>query len=152
MENLAVTIPDANLAAAIRDALRLGPTDPILQNKLEKLEHLEDKGSASGVISDLTGLEKATGLNTLELHWNRIIDITPLAKLRNLTGLYLNRNNIYLDVDNQIGVSDITPLTELTQLTHLHLVDNIVSDIMVIYMHIIIYMDKESVIYYDRID
>ena len=39
----AVTIPDVNLAAAVREALGLGPTDPIPQMALEKLENLDAK-------------------------------------------------------------------------------------------------------------
>ena len=44
MNNTYVTIPDINLAAAIRDALSLGPTDPIPQNQFEGLEELYADG------------------------------------------------------------------------------------------------------------
>ena len=45
MENLTVTIPDFNLAAAVQEALGLGSSDPIPQKKLEELEklHAEEK-------------------------------------------------------------------------------------------------------------
>lgn len=104
--NRGVEIPDANLAAAVRKTLKLNPTDLIPQKKLEELEHLVPKrnaGGKRGKIFDLTGLEKATGLNTLELHFDghRISDITPLAKLKKLKGLNLNRHIIFLDVDNK---------------------------------------------------
>ena len=71
----AVTIPDANLDIAVREALGLDLTDPIPQNKLEELESLDvtEKG-----IKDLTGIEKAIGLKTLKLTDNQISDITPL--------------------------------------------------------------------------
>ncbi len=41
--NKDVTISDPNLAAAVQDALGLGPTAPIPQKKLEELEHLDNK-------------------------------------------------------------------------------------------------------------
>ena len=103
MENLTVTIPDSNLAAAVQKALDLGPTDPIPQDKLEELEklHAEEKG-----IKDLKGLEKAIGLKVLELQKNQISDIKPISGLTQLT---------YVEFwDNQI--SDITPIAGLTQL------------------------------------
>ena len=65
----AVTIPDGNLAAAVREALGLGATDPIPQTALEKLERLDAKEKG---IKDLTGLEQATGLKILELQKNQI--------------------------------------------------------------------------------
>ena len=87
----AVTIPDGNLAAAVREALGLGATDPIPQTALEELEHLDAKEKG---IKDLTGLKKATGLKILELQKNQIQDITPLADLTNLVELHLTDNQI----------------------------------------------------------
>ena len=65
----AVTIPDANLAEAVREALDLGQTEPIPQKELEKLENLDAKAKG---IKDLTGLEKATGLIILQLRKNQV--------------------------------------------------------------------------------
>ena len=98
----AVTIPDINLANAVRKALDLGPTDPIPQKELEELEQLI---ASQKSISDLTGLEEATGLMTLTLSGNQISDITPIAFLPHLTELNLTRNQI----------SDLTPLAFLPQ-------------------------------------
>ena len=56
-----MAIPDANLAAAVREALGLGPTDPISQKKFEVLESLN---ADNRDVKDLTGLEKAIGLTT----------------------------------------------------------------------------------------
>ena len=50
-----VTIPDANLAAVVREALDLAPTDAIPRKKLEVLPQLD---ADSRNIRDLTGLEK----------------------------------------------------------------------------------------------
>ena len=112
-----VTIPDANLAAAIRKTLGLGPTDPIPQKKLEELEQLHANEKE---IRDLTGLEKATGLKRLGLDRNRISDLTALTNLTQLTSLSLDDNNI----------NDITPLTGLTKLKYVRtIMNNQVRDI-----------------------
>ena len=111
-----VTIPDANLAAAIRKTLGLGPTDPIPQKKLEELEQLRADRKE---IRDLTGLEKAIGLKRLDLNSNLISDLTPLTNLTQLTSLLLTENHI----------NDITPLTGLTKLKLLEIVNNQVRDI-----------------------
>ena len=101
---------------------------------------------SAGTVSDLTGLEFATNLKTLDLSWNNISDISPLAKLVNLTSLDLSDNNIsdisplaklvkletlYLG-DGFLGgnnISDISPLANLVNLTALYLFDNDISDI-----------------------
>ena len=61
MNNFAGKIPDTDLTTTVREALGLDSSDPILQKELEKLEHLDANNKG---ISDLTGLEKATGLTT----------------------------------------------------------------------------------------
>ena len=70
-------------------------------------------------VRDLTGLEHATQLTTLDLSSNQISDITPLGSLTRLTELDLSSNQI----------SDITPLARLTQLTELDLNDNQIRDV-----------------------
>ena len=45
-------------------------------------------------IADLTGLEKATGLERLDLGDNAIVTLTPLQNLRELTTLDLADNDI----------------------------------------------------------
>ena len=54
-----VTIPDANLREAIRDALGLPPGAAITSDAMLKLTELLTWGS----VTDLTGLEYATNLN-----------------------------------------------------------------------------------------
>ena len=110
-----VSIPDANLEAAIRSALAI-PTGDITDADMATLVSLD--ASASGV-ADLTGLEFATGLQSLNLSGNQITDVTPLAGLTQLTDLNLS--------GNQIG--DVTPLAGLTQLTALNLSGNQISDV-----------------------
>ena len=138
-----VTIPDANLAAVVRDALGLDPSAPIPKKKLETLETLR---ALKKNIGDLTGLEKATGLKTLiirgDYSQNQIKDITPLAGLTQLTELSLSENRITdikplaglaqlkkLRLNNNGLIRDITPLGGLRQLTQLSLYNNLIRDI-----------------------
>ena len=53
----AVTIPDVNLAATLRDAIGLNENESITEEKLQELESLD---ATKKDIKDLTGLEKAT--------------------------------------------------------------------------------------------
>ena len=110
-----VDIPDTNLRAAIRRALRK-VSGAITRAEMATLKILEAPDSD---ISDLTGLEFATGLTSLNLSVNIISDITPLSGLTNLTSLNLSVNII----------SDITPLSGLTNLTSLNLSVNAITDI-----------------------
>ena len=111
-----VGIPDANLRAAIGDALNKVPDTPIAPAEIATLPRLE---APNANISDLTGLEGATNLTHLRLHRNAISDISPVAELTNLTVLEINDNNI----------SDTSPLANLINLRHLELPNNNVSDI-----------------------
>ncbi len=121
-----VSIPDANLAAAIRDALGKLPSGaPITSHAMLNLTSLSAPGSG---ITDLTGLEYARNLTGLNLgsDWvdgeysiNPISDLRALAALTQLTWLYLNWT----------AVSDVAPLAKLTQLTELYLPGTAVSDV-----------------------
>ncbi len=71
-----VSIPDANLAAVVREALDLTPADAISQLDMLRLSGLE---ASRRQITDLTGLEHAVNLKGLSLGENQIRDITPLA-------------------------------------------------------------------------
>ena len=133
-----VNIPDPNLAAAIRAELGVGT---LTTHNLLKLRNLRAEGYE---IEDLTGLEHAHNLYTLQLSDNNISDISPLAELKNaqdLRSLTLSHNNIsdlsplagltqvgYLHLDNN-NISDISPLAELKKLDYLHLDNNNISDI-----------------------
>ena len=110
-----VSIPDPNLAAALRKALGLNGNARIFERYLRSLTELDARNSQ---IKNLTGLEHATRLRSLELRENQITDIRPLANLKSLQKLILDDNN----------VSDINPLANLTQLTWLLLGNNPISD------------------------
>ena len=111
-----VTIPDANLHAAIETALRKTSGASISRAEMASLTRLEAPDS---YIRDLTGLEFATGLISLNLSNNSISDLTPLSGLTSLTSLILSDNVI----------SDLTPLSGLTSLTSLILSDNVILDL-----------------------
>ena len=111
-----VTIPDANLRAAIEAALDKASGAPITEAELKALTLLE---ATNRDIRDLTGLEAATNLTQLRLRGNDITDITPLAGLTNLTELNLRFNKI----------EEMTPLASLTNLTWLDLNFNAIEDI-----------------------
>ena len=86
-----VDIPDANLRAAIAEALHKAPGDAITRADMETLVELQAIGLN---ITDLRGIEFAINLTQLHLWLNNISDISPLSSLTNLTGLYIRGNNI----------------------------------------------------------
>jgi Leucine-rich repeat (LRR) protein len=112
---LEVAFADPDLEAAVRDAIAIS-TGPIYSSDLGELTDLD---ASAKNITDLTGLEYATGLTTLNLMSNQISDISPLADLTSLTIVNLWFNQII----------DISPLANLTSLTDLYLVNNQISDI-----------------------
>ena len=152
-----VQIPDAGLAVIVRINLGLDPEEPITQERLQKLIVLDinreltdlsdvhtallDAIRGGAGIKDLTGLEYATNLQSINIPSNAIRDITPLTQLTRLRGLNLRDNKVSdltlfaqltqlvaLDLgDNQIR--DITPLAQLTQLSSLGLPNNQIRDI-----------------------
>ena len=110
-----MSLPDRNLAAAVREALGLGRNARITDRAIQHLRELDARKSE---IKNLTGLEHATRLRLLELRENQLSDITPLANLKSLKELILDVNR----------VSDITPLTNMTQLHWLLIGSNPISD------------------------
>ena len=115
----AVNLPDANLRAAVENALGKAEGEPIALSEMETLTRLEARDAN---IRNLTGLEHATNLKDLRLDRNAISDISVLAGLTDLTGLGLDENSI----------SDISALAGLTNLTNLLIGGNNISDISVL--------------------
>ena len=111
-----VSIPDANLRAAIEEALGKTPGATITAEEMLTLTRFE---AANKKINNLTGLESATNLERLELHHNLISDISPLAGLIRLNRLGLEDN----------AISDLTPLAGLISLERLEIGHNVVSDL-----------------------
>ncbi len=140
-----VSIPDANLAAAIRQEIGSSITTHTILN----LTRLDARNRG---IKNLTGLEHAQHLKELNLSWeyinargfvnsNNISNLSPLANLTQLTLLYLSKNSIsnistlskmtqlvYLDISDNT-ISDISALSQMTQLDWLDLSNNTISDI-----------------------
>jgi Leucine-rich repeat (LRR) protein/uncharacterized protein YjdB len=111
-----VIFPDATLEGVIRDALDQ-PEGDILASDVAALTSVNFGGP--GGISNLGGLEYATGLTLLSLRNQEITDLSPLSGLEQIQ---------YLDFrDNSI--SSIAPLAGLTALRILILDDNDVADI-----------------------
>ena len=120
-----IRIPNANLAAAIRAALELPAGTAITTDAMRELTELDASGRE---IVDLTGLEHAVNLTSLDLSDgaggpnNPISNVSLLAGLTNLTELDLRGTN----------VSDISVLTGLTNLETLGLSNTDVSDVTVL--------------------
>ena len=142
-----VSIPDAVLAAAVRETLGLAPNSPITQQDMLRLTRLyaglsaRRKQQGFQPIKDLTGVEHAINLKYLFLGGNQIRDISVLTTLTQLKEVGLGTNQIKdfpsLKESTQLTnlhlsgnpITDITPLAELTQLTQLSLSGNSISDI-----------------------
>ena len=103
---VAVHIPDLNLRAQIAAALGKPQSAVIGKRSMAALTGLEARNTN---ITDLTGLEHATNLETLALY-----------------GEYIEAENRWV---NNNSVSDVSPLAGLTRLTSLNLHDNSISDI-----------------------
>ena len=131
-----VSIPDFNLAAAIREQIG----DNITTHTLLNLTRLYVRNSD---IADLTGLEHAHYLSELNLsgNANTVSDFSPLAGLTNLKYLDLS-NSPNADISSLTGLigledlnlrgsnlSDISPLANFPNLNRLTLSSNNLSDI-----------------------
>ena len=132
-----VSIPDPNLAAAIRTKLGLAPQVPITERRMRGLASLRADDSN---IKNLAGLEHATELVDLGLGRNTISNYDPLAQLSKLKVLGLWANGIndlnvlppmpqleLLDL-NWNDISDLSPLAKFTSLKDLWLQGNKLAD------------------------
>ncbi len=108
-----VFFEDFNLQSAVEAAL--GISDP---NPADMLALYSLSADSLGIAS-LTGLEYALNLQTLDLGWNQIDDLSPLAGLIHLQDVYLSHNQI----------TDITPLTGLDLLNWLFLSYNQIHNV-----------------------
>ena len=118
-----VFIPDTALRTYIEEVLKKSPGETISQADMDTLQRLDLRGDFdlrdhSG-IENLIGLETAKNLEQLQLNFNQVSDLTPLAKLAKLRWLDLSGNQ----------VSDLTPLAKLAELEQLQLNFNQVSDL-----------------------
>jgi len=109
-------IPDRNLLTAIANALGKPNATTITITEMETLTHLI---ADDADIRDLTGLEKATKLQRIELRRNAITDLTPLIGLIRLNNIKLRGNNI----------TDVSPLANLKSLDWLGLEETNITDL-----------------------
>ena len=133
-----VIIPDANLRAAIAEALGKTPGDTITVAEMATLERLYANGMG---ISDLTGLEFATNLTVLGIRDNPISDLSLIAGLTKMQELYFQHTQVAdlsplaslhnLEVINasQTRISSLAPLAGLTKLEKLDTVHSDISDL-----------------------
>ena len=143
-----VNIPDPNLRAAITTTL--GKTSDAAITTVD-MATLTELRAPNADISNLTGLEHATNLTTLDLgedvqggrfiNSNSVSDLSPLTGLTQLTSLDLENNSI-ADISSLSGltnltflslgrnsITDISPLEGLYQLTDLQLGADSISDL-----------------------
>ena len=111
-----VNIPDANLREAINEALGKASNAQITLKEVETLTRLTANNRG---ISDLTGLEAATGLEIVNLYHNQISDLSPLAGLVKLHTIQVGANLI----------SDLSPVAGLISLARLNISENLVSNL-----------------------
>ena len=111
----AIVIIDTHLASAIRATLGLAEDATLTDTDMLNLSSLQAKKAE---ISDLSGLEHATHLTTLNLYSNQLTDLGPLSGLEGLISLDVGKNEI----------TDIEALKGLTALTSLHLDRNPITD------------------------
>ena len=133
-----VYIPDANLRAAIAEALGKVPGATITVAEMTTLTHL----AASGMdIQDLEGLQFATNLEKLRLRGNPLSDLSPLAGLTTLKEIKIS-GELLSDLSPLAGlinlegvgfwetsISDLSPLAGLTKLRWLEFKHSPVSNL-----------------------
>lgn len=110
----AVVFGSATLETAVRAKLGI-PSGVVTGVRMMELASLEAR---SQQISSLKGLEKAKALKSLDLYYNAVTDVAPLAGLTGLTNLNLSYNSI----------SNITALAGLTALVDLDLSGNAITN------------------------
>ena len=88
-----VNIPDSNLLRVIETELGKTPGDTITATDMQDIKDLNAKGKS---IINLTGLELAINLETLDLSNNQISDVNPLAGLTKLKVLDISNNVVPL--------------------------------------------------------
>lgn len=115
-----VAFADPALEACVRRALGQpdGPLAPALVARLRSLDCATPEGGDPDV-QDLRGIEALAGLERLDLSFNAIADIGPLAGLRNLRELRLTGNR----------VRDISPIAWLPASCAIDLRQNPIADI-----------------------
>ncbi len=103
-----VNIPDTNLKTLVNTSLGQAAGSDITQGQMASIITLNLNNSA---ISDLTGLEYATGLLDLRMSTNQVTNLEVLRSLTSLNYLALQGSNVTSD-----NFPDLAHLTSLIQL------------------------------------
>lgn len=111
-------IPDLALEARIRQEIDK-PEGPIYNTDLENIRYLDIQGGWDYKISDLTGLEYCVNMNYLNISYNELTNISPIARMKNLETLHMTYNNL----------SNLNSLRGLTKLRILNASINNLTDI-----------------------
>ncbi len=111
-----VNIPDTKLRTAIAEVLGKASNAVITAGEMATLRHFV---AHDADISDLTGLEFATGLEEIRCNDNLISDLSPLAGLVKLHVIEFRHNVI----------EDLSPIDGLTNLGWLIVPHNLISDL-----------------------
>ena len=132
-----VNIPDANLHAAIAEALGKAPRAAITQADMAKLTHFI---AHDANIRNLTGLEFATELEEIRCNNNLIGDLSPLSTLMGLHTIEF-RHNVIKDLSPVAGlislrwlvvphnlIADLSPVEGLVNLDGLDVSHNVITD------------------------
>ena len=139
-----VSIPDPNLAAAVREALNMSSGETFTTHSILSLVSL---GPTNRRIKSLTGLEHAVNLEWLYLDNTDVSDVSALANLTNLKSLVLWNTDVsdvsaLANLTNLVGldlwntdVSDVSALANLTNLVGLSLNGTDVSDVSALASH-----------------
>ncbi|MDE0178824.1 MAG: leucine-rich repeat domain-containing protein [Gammaproteobacteria bacterium] len=129
----------------LRDAVLLALNKPLdgdfTLEELASLRVLDASGTDEDKVDNLTGLEAATGLETLLLFNNAVSDLSALGHLGGLKGLFLDRNG-FQDLDGLAPLKglvdlsltgnplqDLSPLADLSALERLWLDETGILDI-----------------------
>ena len=134
----AVAVPDAGLREHIARNLGLASGAPITEANLARLRELR---APAANVADLTGLELAVNLVTLDLSGNEIADVSALSGLGALRAVDLAGNRLAdvaalaglselteLDLSGN-GLADVSALSGLAALTELDLSGNRIGDV-----------------------
>ena len=114
--DVAPAFTDPALLAAVRRQLRVPAADPLYELSARQLLQLS---ATDAGISSLEGIQCLSGLGSVELFSNAIVDVSPLAALTGLVELTLQDN----------AIVDVSPLAGLTQLQALFLHINQIRDV-----------------------
>ena len=131
------SIPDPALLDAIAAALGRAPGEAVSPQELAGLEALTARNAG---IRDLSGLEQAVGLKQLDLGFNPLTDLRPLADLPALESLNLDGAATDLQTLAPLaalqrlslrhnGIDDLWPMAGLTSLVELDLGNNRIADL-----------------------